>query len=392
MRGLPVGVWFLCFVSLLTDVASEAVYPILPLFLTTVLHASTTSIGLIEGVAEATASLLKLFSGAWADRLGRSRALVFAGYFLSSIAKPLMALATLWPHVLLTRFLDRTGKGIRSAPRDSWLSRLAPRGKTGDVFGFHRGMDHLGATIGPLLASAFFFFRPDDFRTLFLLTLVPGLLACALILMTPETPAAPTEPKKRLDFSGWRILPASLKKYLFLVLFFALGNSSDAFLLVLLKERGIAIAWIPILWALLHIVKVLISFASGSLVRWLGLRPMLWIGWAVFAATYLGFAWIESPLGLIALFLLYGFFAGCTEGPERALVASLAPPSARGTAFGMYAMMVGLAALPASVWFGAVWQKLGPQAAFTASAAIAAVAMVLLKVGFSPEEIYSEPR
>lgn len=387
MRGLPAGVWFLCFVSLLTDVASDAVYPVLPLFLSTVLHASMTSIGFIEGIAETTASLLKLFSGSWADRLGRSRGLVFVGYFLSSLAKPVMALATAWPHVLMTRFLDRIGKGIRSAPRDAWLARLAPAGRTADVFGYHRGMDHLGAVLGPLLASAFFLFRPDDYRTLFLLTLIPGLLACVFVLMTPEVPVAPIEPKKRWDFSGWHLFPRPLKKYLGLVLLFALGNSSDAFLLLLLKEKGIALAWIPVLWAGLHVVKVLMSFASGSLVRTLGLRRMLLTGWAIFALTYLGLGQVESKPLLILLFLVYGGFAGLTEGPERALVAALAPSSARGTAFGLYAMMTGIAALPASVWFGAVWQARGAYHAFTLSSGIAVVCFLVLRFGFKREEL-----
>jgi MFS family permease len=366
-------------VSLLTDTASEAIYPLLPLFLTHVLGARALAIGLVEGAAEAVSSVLKVVSGRLADRTQRRRPLVVAGYSLSSLARPLIALATAWGHVFVLRLVDRVGKGLRSAPRDAILASVAPAETRGRVFGFHRAMDHTGAILGPLIASAFLWVAPGRYRTLFLLTLLPGLAVVALVSRVPrETPETRPGPARGAEVFPARALPTGLRR-LFIVLFvFALGNSTDAYLLLRLSDLGVAAVAIPLLWAALHVVKASSSVAGGLLAdRW-GRRPMILAGWVFYAGVYAGFAWAQTPAVAVALFLSYGLYFGLTEGVEKALVADLAPGALRGTAFGVYNAVTGFGALGASVLFGAVWEWRGPGNAFMFGAALALLASVLL--------------
>jgi MFS family permease len=366
-------------VSLLTDTASEAIYPLLPLFLTHVLGARALAIGLVEGAAEAVSSVLKVVSGRLADRTRRRRPLVVAGYALSSLARPLIALATAWGHVFVLRLVDRVGKGLRSAPRDAILASVAPAETRGRVFGFHRAMDHTGAILGPLIASAFLWFAPGRYRTLFLLTLLPGLAVAALVSRVPrETPETRPGPARGAEVFPARALPTGLRR-LFIVLFvFALGNSTDAYLLLRLSDLGVATAAIPLLWAALHVVKASSSVAGGLLAdRW-GRRPMILAGWVFYAGVYAGFAWAQTSAVAVALFLSYGLYFGLTEGVEKALVADLSPGALRGTAFGVYNAVTGFGALGASVLFGAVWEWRGAGNAFMFGAALALLASVLL--------------
>jgi len=268
MRGpsLPRGVWLLGWVSLATDAASEAIYALLPFFLTSVLGAGALSIGIVEGVAEAVNSLLKVASGRWSDRTRRRRPLVFAGYALSSAIRPLMGLAASWSQVFAIRFIDRIGKGIRGAPRDAWLAGLATPGTRGRVFGFHRGMDHAGAIVGPLLATVFLYFFPGQYRTLFALTIVPGTIAVLLIVLAKESPgvevqAATTTPTASSSIGG---LPASLKHFLVILSVFTLGNSTDAYLLLRLTDAAGGPQLVPLMWAALHGVKASVSFIGGA--------------------------------------------------------------------------------------------------------------------------------
>ncbi|HXH05797.1 MAG TPA: MFS transporter [Vicinamibacterales bacterium] len=375
---LPGTVWLLGWVSFFTDFASEMIYPLLPIFLTRVLGANAMAVGVIEGVAEASNSALKIVSGRLSDRWNRRRPLVLAGYALSSAVRPAMAIAASWGHVLLLRFVDRVGKGIRGAPRDAMLARLAPVDQRGRVFGFQRAMDHAGAVAGPLAASAFLVLYPGAYRLLFGLTLLPGLVVIALLLILREPPEGRTScealaapPAAEADRPR---LPRPLYASLGIILLFSLGNASDAFLLLRLGDAGIGPAWIPFLWAALHVVKSGSSLLGGGLAdRW-GRRPVIAAGWVVYAAIYAGFALSSSSPALVSLFVVYGVYFGLTEGAERALVADLAPAALRGTAFGAYNAVLGVGGLLSSVLFGWVWTAVSPQAAFGLGALLALAA------------------
>jgi MFS family permease len=369
------------------------------LFLTRVLGAGAMSLGIIEGAAEAANSALKIVSGHLSDRWGRRKPLVFAGYSLSSAVRPLMSVATSWTHVLGLRFIDRLGKGIRGAPRDALLAQITAADRRGRVYGFHRGMDHAGAVVGPLLASAFLFWRPEDYRTLFALTIVPGLIVLVLLLRLKEpAPLAPVidrgpgdappetdrifdpaEKTGRLTLAGWRAMPRRFWTLLAILLLFTLGNASDAFILLRLSELGVAAVWIPVLWSALHVVKSSSSVVGGALADRIGRGRMLGLGWLVYAGIYGGFALLDAPAAVMALFLVYGVYFGMTEGPERALVADFTPAGLRGTAFGFYNAALGIGSLLASVAFGLVWTRVSPAAAFGLGATLALSAAVLLR-------------
>lgn len=385
--SLPRPIWLLGWTSLFTDAASEAIYPLLPLFVTRVLGGSVVALGLIEGTADAMSSLLKLASGYASDRVGRRRPLVITGYALASAVRPLMALATGWFTVFLIRLTDRVGKGIRGAPRDAMLAAFAPPGQRGRVFGFHRAMDHSGAVIGPLLASLFLWFAPDQYRLLFALTIVPGGIAVALLFLVPEVGAKPADASGDLAptievHPSVRLSPP-LRRFLVILSIFTLGNSTDAFLLLRLSDAGAPVAALPLLWGGLHVVKAALSTAAGSLSDRLGRRVLIIAGWLLYAVVYAGFALGGSLTALVSWFLLYGVYYALVEGSEKALIADLAPAAARGTAFGWYNAVLGVGALAASLLFAAVLEAVGPPAAFFTGAALALIASGLL-LGLSP--------
>ena len=387
--GLPRPVWLLGWVSFFTDTATEMVYPLLPLFLTRVLGAGAMSLGVIEGVAEAANSALKIVSGHVADRTGRPKRLVLFGYGLSSAARPFMAAASSWMHVLVVRFTDRLGKGIRGAPRDAMLAEFAPPDRRGRVYGFHRAMDHAGAVLGPLLAAAFLYFQPGDYRTLFALTIVPGVIVILILLMVPD-PAHQPQPQPAVSNAGPAAASVRMSpqfwRALAVITIFGLGNASDAFLLLRLSDAGLAAFWIPLVWSGLHVVKVVSSAVGGELSDRFGRRALIAAGWLYYAAIYALFAIVDAPALLIAVFLGYGVYFGLTEGVEKAWIADLAPRAARGTAFGYYNAALGIAALLASLLFGAIWSRVSPDAAFTVGALLAGAATVLLYFSFPHEK------
>ena len=381
--GLSPPVWRLGWVSFFTDTAGETIYPLLPLFLTQTLGAGAMSIGVIEGVAEAANSLLKMISGWLTDRWGAPKRLVLAGYTLSSAARPLIAVATAWPQVLLIRFSDRLGKGIRSSPRDAMLAHYAPQGMRGRVFGFHQAMDHAGAVFGPLAAAAFLYFRPGDYRTLFGWTIVPGLIVVLLILGLPQdrhVAAAP--PVSESTPAAAASLGRSFHVAIAIIFLFSLGNASDAFLLLRLSNEGISSAWIPLLWAMLHIVKMTSSVVGGVLSDTLGRRMLIALGYVWYAAIYGAFGYSSSAGTTIAVFLAYGLYFGLTEGVEKAWVTDLVPRERRGIAFGIYNSAIGFGSLAASLLFGLLWTRVSPRAAFLTGAALALAASALLAVAF----------
>ncbi len=383
--GLPRPVWLLGLTSLLTDTASEAIYPLLPIYLTRVLGAGAVSLGLIEGCAEAANSVLRVLSGHFSDRWRVRRPIVIAGYGLSSAVRPLTALVSSWPQLLAVRLADRAGKGIRGAPRDALLAASATPETRGRVFGFHRAMDHAGAVLGPLLASLFLFVLPGRYRTLFAITVVPGALAVASLFLLSEPAPEPasrvgSEPVAAAPPLGWRNLPRQYFVLLAVLLVFTLGNSADAFLLLRLSDAGVGAAVIPLLWALLHVVKSALSVWGGvKSDRW-GRRVVIGAGWLIYALVYAGFAASTSIEALVAWFLVYGCYYGLSEGTEKALIADLAPTSLRATAFGLYNGAIGVGSLLASVVFGLVWKLVSPAAAFGLGACLALLATLLLAV------------
>lgn len=376
--AIPKGVWILGGASLLNDVATESVYPLLPFFLTSVLGAGPVSLGVIEGAAEAISSVLKIISGRLSDRWRRRKPIVVAGYALSALARPFIASAHTWPTVFVLRFVDRVGKGVRGAPRDAMLADLATETNRGRVYGVHQAMDHIGAILGPLLATAFLIAYPSGYRTLFALTAIPGALAVLLLqrikdpvavsagTLAPSGPSAPLAP--------------DLLRYLSVLAIFTLGNSTDAFLLLRLTQAAGSPTSIPLIWAALHIVKSILAVAGGAASDRIGRRKLIAMGWVIYAVVYAGFALSTSLTALVIWFLIYGAYYGCVEGSERALVADLALPSQKGIAFGVYNAVAGVGALASSVMFGLLWTRFGETAAFGSGAALAIIAAILLFV------------
>jgi len=393
--GFSRPVWLLGWISFFTDTASEMVYPLLPLFLTRVLGAGAMSLGVIEGVAEGANSVLKIVSGWLADRSGQPKRLVLAGYGLSSLVRPLIALVTSWPQVLGLRLIDRLGKGVRSSPRDAMLARFAPDKTRGRVYGFHRGMDHAGAVAGPLIATAYLYFKPEAYRSLFTWTLVPGIIVILLILRlpnerlaaasrTPTDPQSPAPPAAGSSVrAGLRRLPRRFYLAMAVITLFALGNASDAFILLRLNDLGVAPVWIPLLWSGLHVVKMTSSIVGGVLSDRFGRRVMIALGYLWYAAIYGAFAWFTALPAVIGVFLAYGLYFGLTEGVEKAWVADMAPATARGLAFGIYNGALGFGGLAASLVFGLIWTRVSPAAAFLTGASLALAASLLLYLAFS---------
>jgi MFS family permease len=376
LSGISRNVLILGFVSFLTDVSSEMIYPLLPLFVTSVLGAGPAFLGIIEGVAESTAALLKLTSGVVSDRVEGRKGLVLAGYSLSSLTRPLMALAGSPLAVLLVRFTDRIGKGVRTSPRDALIADSTDKSLWGKAFGFQRSLDHAGAILGPLLATGLMVWFAADMRTVFWLAAVPGLLAVALIIAKVRD-----VPRTLPIGKGWRfgVMPGKgIRTYLMILILFTLGNSSDVFLLLRAGQLGVTPARIPLLWTFFHIVKMLASTPFGALSDRIGRRGVIISGWGVYAMAYAGFALASSELHIWLLFAWYGLFYGMTEGVEKAYLSDLAEPTERGSSFGWYNCAVGIGALPASLLFGLIWQKASPQVAFTFGAVLACLAALLL--------------
>ncbi len=380
-KGLTRNVVILGFVSLLNDGASEMIYPLLPAFLTAVLGAGPAALGVIEGVAEATASLLKLFSGYLSDRVKRRKGWIVGGYSLSNIIRPLIAFSTSWIHVLVLRFSDRVGKGLRTSPRDAIIADSTPVEFRGKAYGFHRAMDHSGAIVGPLAATALLLVFHDNVKTIFLLSFIPGLLAVLMLLFglkEKETEGSRPNPATFNFRAAWAEMPPGFRKYLGIILIFTLGNSTDAFLLLRAQQLGAPIALLPMIWVVLHIVKMVFSVPAGIISDRIGRKKVIVAGWVVYALVYAGFGAASQYWHAWALFAVYGIYFGLTEGVEKALVADFAPIHLRGSSFGLYHLMLGLGAFPASLLFGLVWQRFGSAAAFGMGAALALLASMML--------------
>ena len=376
-------------VSLLTDVSSEMIYPLLPAFLTGSLGAGPAFLGVVEGLAETLAAFVKLASGRLSDRLRRRKPLVVAGYSLSSLVRPLVALAAAPAHVLIVRLLDRVGKGVRGAPRDALLAEVTAAAERGRAFGFQRAMDHAGAAVGPVLAAGVLLVT-DELRVVFALAAIPGAFAVlALVRGVREAPRACGS--TRVTTARALPLEPALLRYLAVLALFTLGNSSDAFLLLRAQQAGVPLALVPLLWALHHLVKAGTSTWGGALSDRVGRRPTILFGWGLYAFTYAGFAIAHAPLAVVGLFVVYGLFHATTEGAERALVADLAGAASRGRAFGLFHAVTGAVLLPASLLTGLLWQRFGAGIALGTGAVLAGLAALGLLL-FVPAGDGPDPR
>jgi len=382
-RPLPRTVFLLGLTSLFTDIGTEMIFPLLPAFLALELGAGATFLGLVEGAANAVASVLKLVAGEISDRIGRRKPLVVFGYGLAGAIRPLVALAGAPWHVLVIRVTDRVGKGVRGAPRDALIAEAAHEGEAGRAFGFHEAMDHTGAVVGPLLAAGLLALGLG-YRSVFALAAVPGVLALWMVLTVKEPPVEPRV-KRTAKVEGspaapHQALPRRLLAYLGILAVFALGNSSDAFLLLRAKELGIDGAELPLLWAAFHVVKVASSSWAGALSDRVPRVRLILGGWAVYALVYLLFGLADAAWQIWALFVVYGAYFGLSEPAEKALVKDLAPGDLRGRAYGAYNFIVGIAALPAGVLTGWVWQVWGAAYALGLGALLAGGAALMLAV------------
>ncbi|HEX3871485.1 MAG TPA: MFS transporter [Pirellulales bacterium] len=379
-RILSRNVRVLGWTSFLNDVASEMTFPLLPRFLTEVLGGSAVGLGAIEGLADSTASLLKLASGGWSDRIGSRKGFVLSGYALTALIRPLAGLATMPWHLLATRLCDRVGKGIRTTPRDTLVAESTDRRHLGWAFGFQRAMDHFGAAVGPLAASGFLLLAGpsgEALRWLFVLTLIPGLAVLVLLWFGLEE--KPQTAKAARPFTlSLRPFDANFRVYLLAMFVFTLGNSSDAFLLVRAGALGVSEIALPMLWLALHVVKSLGSLATGATVNRVGARRMIFLGWTIYAAVYMGFGLATKTWHAWALFLVYGMYYALTEPIEKKLVADLVPSENKGLAYGWYNFAIGMSALPASLLFGWLYEEFGAMVAFGVGAALAGLAALLL--------------
>lgn len=375
--GLSKNVQNLGWVSLLNDISSEMIYPLLPLFLSSVLGAGVIFIGLIEGIAESVSSFVKLFSGWLSDRVQKRKGLIFLGYLLASITRPLIGLATSPSQVLFLRFFDRVGKGIRTSPRDALLSQSSREEERGKAFGFQRAMDHTGAMSGPLFASLLMMTVTRDLRIIFLLAFIPAMV-CLLIFWRGVTEPPREErrgtPPPRLHWKGWN---RKFKLFLIVITLFTLGNSSDAFLLLRAQDMGLTLGTIPLLWFVFHLSKTLFSIPGSSLSDRIGRKKVMILAWFLYSGVYLGFAFATEPAHLWALFILYGLFYGLSEGTERAWVSDLVEEEKRAIAYGAYHFCIGIAAFPASLLMGLIWKVWGMKWAFSFGALMALIAAFL---------------
>jgi len=368
------------FVSFFMDVSSEMIYPLVPLFLANTLGVNKSLIGLIEGIAESTASLLKVFSGWYSDRIGNRKWLMAAGYGISTLSRPFVALASGWHQVLGSRFLDRFGKGVRTAPRDAIIAESTEKAYLGRAFSFHRSMDTMGAVVGPALAFFFLGIFSNDYRKIFWLSMIPGIFAVLLIVFfiteKGKTPVAQVErPKLTLAHFDWKF-----KFFVVIATLFAVGNSSDVFLILRAQQVGIPTVTIPLVYLLFNLIYSLSAVPAGMAADKFGKKRIILLGFVLFAILYYGFAVASGTKAIWILFGFYGLFMGLTEGIQKAFLATIIPQDFKATAFGVYTTAVGLAMFPASLIGGWLWDHVSPAATFYFGALTASASAVLFIV------------
>ena len=380
-QRLPRTVVILGLVSFFNDFASDIVIPLIPILLVTVLASGPVALGLIEGVADALASFLKLWSGRHSDRLsGRRKGLTLFGYILSNLARPLLGLAGSWPLVLILRSLDRVGKGLRSAPRDALVVDVTPPSMLGYSFGFHRALDNGGAVAGSLAAAAVLAYSTFTLPQVILLSAVPGFIAILFLLLgVREKPAPAAQPRAELAPLSWRGLSSPMRRYLVVLGLFTFARISETFILLLGFQLHISVVELLLIWAALNFAKAATSTWGGRLADKLGRGRLMWISWTAFALSFLLLGKVSGSAGLWGVTLFYGLFTGLSEGAERALIGDFSSSNERGTAFGWYHLIIGLTAIPAGLVFGVLWQYQSAALAFFFASAIAALSALLLR-------------
>ena len=388
LRGLPRNVWVMSATSLLNDISSEMLLNLIPFFLANILGVRTAVIGLIEGIAETTASLLKIFFGAMSDRLGKRKPFAVAGYALSALTKPLLYFANAWGWVLGVRLADRIGKGIRTAPRDALIADSIDDTQRGLAFGLHRASDTLGAFLG-LGIAAFIVSRTqaqaslltiDTFRLVVLVSIVPGVLGVLVLALGAVDVGRPTESAETPRLSLNEMNPR-FKYFLFVLVLFTLGNSSDAFILLRGQERGLTLLQVMGMSLTFNAVYTVFAGPLGAWSDRVGRRRVMLIGWLTYGLVYLGLAFSQTGWQVWALFALYGLYYAATEGAAKALVADMVPQAQRGTAYGLFNAAIGLTVLPASLIAGVLWQGIGAWQGFGPSAPFFFGALMALLAG-----------
>ncbi len=378
-KGITRNVLLLGFVSLFTDLSSQMVFPLIPLYLVAVLGTGASVVGIVEGAAETTASLIKVFSGYWSDKLKRRKPFVLIGYSLSAITKPLFALAQTWPLVLVIRMGERVGKGVRSAPRDAIVAESVDAGVRGKAYGFHRAMDGIGSVAGALLAFALLAVTDSDYGRIFLLAGIPGVAAVLFILLIKE-PEAVKEPQKaklsmRVSFTA---LPANLRLLIVAASVFYLGHFGYAFLLLRAMDIGLTDQTAILLYVMFYVVYVFAAMPAGSLSDRIGRKPVLVASYLAFGFVSLGLVFTGDIYSIIPLFAVYGVSFAMFDSVQRAYVVDFAPEHLRGTALGTFHASVGLVALPGGYLAGMLWDRVGPEATFLYGLVLAVVSALLL--------------
>lgn len=365
-------------ISFFGDISSEMLYPITPIFLTTVLGASMTSLGMIEGFADGLASILKVYSGMWSDRIGKRKPFIVFGYLFAAMAKPFTGMATSWLHVLFARSFDRVGKGLRTAPRDALISESVLEKDRGKAFGLHRAMDTMGAALGPFIAIAFLSFYAGSLRTIYFWALIPGLLSVVLALVIQDKPIINHQPEERVKWK-WGELPLPFKKYLVAWSLFSLTNSSDVFLLMRVKQSGASVTMTILLYVFYNLLYALLSPYFGKKSDQIPRKKVLFFGLIVFAFVYFGFSLANQLWHFWILFGLYGIYMAATEGVGKALAVDLFNPDLKATAIGILGTSTGIATIFASTFTGWIWDFWGSQWAFLYSAVGAVFGAILLR-------------
>ncbi len=383
LRAVPAGVWALGLVSMLMDISSEMIHALLPVYLVSVLGVSTLAVGLIEGIAEATASIVKVFSGALSDWLGRRKALATLGYGLAALTKPIFPLATSVGWFVTARFVDRIGKGVRGAPRDALVADLSPVSLRGASFGLRQSLDTAGAFLGPLLAIGLMWLTADSFSTVFWVAVIPAVLSLALIVLAvsePERPAGLRVVRSPLSLMELRRLGRAYWWVVAVAAVFTLARFSEAFLVLRAQSAGLAVMLVPVVLVVMNVVYAASAYPAGVLSDSGDRASVLILGFTVLIAADLALALAPGIAGVLVGVALWGLHMGLTQGLLAALVADTVPAELRGTAFGVFNLVSGLALLAASIVAGALWDAIGPEATFLAGAAFTAIAVAGLLV------------
>ncbi len=362
------------------DFSSEMIYPLIPLFLSSVLGVNKSVIGLIEGIAESTASIVKVFSGWVSDRIGNRKWLMAAGYGIATLSRPIMATAGGWPQVMTARFVDRTGKGLRGAPRDALIADSTEPRYLGRAFGLQKAMDTFGAVVGPLTAYLLLKVLPNDYRLIFWLSIIPGTIAVLLIvLFIRDRKTSPPEGAKRPVFTlsafDWRY-----KTFMLIMTIFAIGNSSDVFLILRAGQTGVPAGMIPLIYLCFNLVYSLSALPAGLIADRVGKKKVLLTGLVLFAVVYFGFARATSPGAVWTLFGIYGLFMGLSEGIQKAFLTTILPPDFKATGYGLYHTLSGLTMFPASLIGGLLWDRISPSATFYFGSVMAAISALLFVI------------